>query len=159
MTKKEYVQILADSLKKKFRILEQIEQMNKEQTDLLSQEDVKLDEWERIVDAKAECIDELELLDEGFDSIYQQVKEELTSDKDLYKEQIKVMQEYITKITAKSVDIQAQEVRNRELAQRAFNSLKKKSRVVKQSSRVANIYDTNMKKLNVIDAQFMDRKK
>lgn len=159
MNDKEYIQILTESLQKKYRILQEIEQMNKEQNDIMMQEDIDMAAWEHLVDEKAACIDELDVLDEGFETLYKQVKEELSKHQQDYADEIREMKECISRIVAKNMDIQVQEARNKELAQRAFCTLKKQNRVRKQSNRVANIYDTSMKKLNVIDAQFLDRKK
>lgn len=155
----QYINILADSLKKKYHILKEIEEFNQAQTELLCGDEVEMDEWEALVDKKEELIQEILRLDEGFESVYQQVREELDNNRQDYTAQIKRMQESISDITALSVDIQAQEARNKELAKKVFSTLKKKSKSIKQSNHVANIYDTNMKKLNLIDAQFLDQKK
>ena len=42
---------------------------------------------------KAALIDKLEQLDTGFESLYDKVKEELESNRDIHKEQIRQMQE------------------------------------------------------------------
>ena len=94
------------------------------------------------------------MLDEGFDQIYERVREELNTNKDQYQEQIQKLQELIRSITAESNSIQAEEQRNYQLAQRKFSDIKKQIREVKVSQ-----YYRNMTKVNFIDAQFMDNKK
>lgn len=158
MENREYVQVLLESLKKKYRILLQIEKSNKRQNEVMLKEEIDFEAWEKTVDEKAALIDELERLDSGFDSVYAHVKEEFLVNKEAFKQEISGMQTLISDITAKSIDIQAQEKRNSELATRAFSKMKQRNRNIIQSNRVANIYDTNMKKLNVIDAQFINLK-
>jgi len=45
------------------------------------------------VNRKAALIEKLEQLDTGFESLYDKVKEELESNRDIHKEQIRQMQE------------------------------------------------------------------
>ena len=99
------------------------------------------------------------MLDEGFDNLYERVREEITGNKDKYKDQIQKFQELIRDITAASSSIQAEEKRNYELAQRKFSDVKKQIREVKSSQSAVQKYYKNMMKVNYIDAQFMDDKK
>ena len=158
MTEKQYLQILIEDLRKKLMILEQIEQANKEQSALLRQDETDINIWETLVDKKAEYIQEIIKLDEGFSTIYNRLREILQTDKELYAAQIQELQKLIGLITAKSVDIQAQELRNKDMAQNVFCKLKKGTRTLKEKNKVANLYEANMKKLNVIDAQFLDKR-
>ena len=69
------------------------------------------------------------------------------------------MKQLITGITEKSVTIQSQEARNRKLVEQRFSQERKKVRSMRNTSTVANQYYKNMSRLNVVDAQFMDKKK
>ncbi len=159
MNDKQYIIVLIDSLQKKERVLLKIDELNRQQTEILSKEEVDMDAWEANVDAKAECIEELGLLDDGFESVYEKVREPLMSGKQEYAVEIKRLQELIKTLTDHSVSIQADEHRNKELAQKEFSRQKKNIKSVKQSKHVANLYDTSMKKLGYVGAQFMDKKK
>ena len=55
---------------------------------------------------------------------------ELENNKDFYKDQILLMKDLIRQITDKSVEIQAQEARNKELMTRKFASIKTQARNV-----------------------------
>ena len=68
------------------------------------------------------------------------------------------MKELIRVITDLSVEIQVQEARNKELMTLKFSDVKKKTRSLRTSGKVANQYYENMQKLNNIEPQFMDNK-
>lgn len=158
MQDKEYMQVMIQSLTKKKAVLEGICEDNLRQKDLLKTDAPDIDEWEAIVKEKAEKIDQLNLLDDGFNSLYQRVREELTKNREQYAEEIRSMQKLITGITELIVNIEAQEARNKELAAAQFSKMKKQVRQVKQTSKAAEAYRNNMKKINVVDPYFVDRK-
>lgn len=158
MNEKQYVTILKDSLEKKVKVLKEIEQLNIEQQKILEENEADLEAWEANTDAKGQQIEELNLLDTGFEELYEKVRVPLSEQKELYREEIKSMQKLIARITELSVNIKVQEQRNKDLAMRQFGHMRKQIKTVKQSKRVAKLYDTSMKKLNYVDAQFMDKK-
>ena len=53
MQEKEYIQMLIRSLEKKIAVLKKIQELNAEQTQLLSQEEVDKDVWQELIDKKA----------------------------------------------------------------------------------------------------------
>lgn len=159
MQEKSYIQILIQSLHNKVEALDNIIQKNKEQFDILSVEEADMDAFEENVRAKSEFVDKIVFLDDGFEEVYARVKEELDANREAHAEEIKQMQELISEITERSMTVQAQEQRNKELAGQQFSKARKKLRSVKAGNKVAAQYYTNMQQLNVIDPQFMDRKK
>ena len=158
MEEKNYIQVLIQGLDKKIKVLQQILEENDKQEQFLLQDEVDVDEWEALAEKKTPLIEELEFLDQGFSEVYEHVKEELHLHRDVYQEEIKKMQERITNITELSVQIQASEARNKQRAQVQFAKLKKRGRTIHQSSHAARLYSNNMKKLNLVDPQFLDRK-
>ena len=72
---------------------------------------------------------------------------------------ISTMQSCIRLITDKSMEIQAQEARNRDLMVRKFAYVKETAKNVRTNAKVASQYYKNMMKLNYVDSQFMDNKK
>ncbi len=155
----EYIEILIQSLKKKLDTLQKIQEMNKEQKLLLADENLTPEEFEKNVQKKGRLVEQLEMLDQGFDEVYQRVRGELSDHKEAHKPQIAVLQEQIRQITALSSDIQAQEKRNYELAVKKFDSVRKQIREVKASHKAVNQYYQNMRRINLVDPQFMDKKK
>ena len=74
-------------------------------------------------------------------------------------EQIRLMQELIREIVAKTMSAQAEEARNKQLIEKKFASVKKQIREVKSSQKAVNTYYQNMMKNAYLDSQFLDRKK
>ena len=68
------------------------------------------------------------------------------------------MKAMIHHLTDLSVEIQAQEARNKELMTKKFVDVKKKTKGLRTSGKVANEYYKNMMKINQVDPQFMDNK-
>ncbi len=159
MKEEYYISIMEESLEKKLGLLNVIEELNQEQSKLLGQEEASLEAWEELAERKEKVIEEITELDQGFGIVYERVAKELELHKNEYKKEIRHMQECIQKLTAKSVDLQAQEHRNRDLALTQFSRLKKRPQGMRQASRVSKAYSDSMNKVNLIDAQFMDRRK
>lgn len=155
----EYLNVMIQSLQKKVKVLDEITEKNKEQRQILEQEELDTDAFERNVQEKSELVEQINFLDEGFEELYARVKALLETEKQAHKEEIQLMKQLITQITEKSVNIQSDEVRNRSLVERRFVQERKQIRNRKTSSTVANQYYKNMSKLNYVDAQFMDKKK
>lgn len=154
-----YLLIMIQSLKKKIQVLDCIMEANVRQKEQLENPNLDPDDFDEIVEEKAGYIEQLDLLDSGFDKLFARVKEALESDREAYKNEIKEMQTLITRITEKSSEIQVQEARNKELMSQKFAKIHKQARDVRTSQQAVNQYYQNMKKLNVIDPQFMDNKK
>ena len=159
MSDRDYVTILAESLKKKNAVLDEIRKANQEQKQILADENLTPEAFEKTLDQKAALIDELNQLDEGFEQIYEKVRLEIQNHMEEYAEQIHMMQEEIAEITDKTVAIQAEELRNKQLIENKFVSIKKQIREVKSSQKAVNTYYRNMMNRNVMESQFLDRKK
>lgn len=159
MIEQNYLQLLIQSLEKKITVLDHIVQLNDQQKNLLLQEEVDLDEWNGIIEEKAKSIDQINFLDEGFEEVYNRVKDMLISRREEFQSEIRTLQGLIGKITDRSVQVQTGEQQNKELAQLQFGRIKKKMRTVRQTSQAVQSYSNSMKKLNFVDAQFLDKKK
>lgn len=158
-TVKTYLTILEQSLDKKIVILNRIIEQDQIQLQQLQNPNLEPDEFDQTVEAKAKLIEELELLDQGFEQVFERVKAEIGNHKLEYKEKIRTMQEKIREITDKSMEIQTQEARNKALMEQKFNSIHKQVREIRQSQKVVNQYYRNMMKSTYIEPQFLDNKK
>lgn len=154
-----YLNILEQSLDKKIKILDQIIEQDQLQEQQLQNPSLEPEEFDQTVEEKSRLIDELELLDDGFEQVYDRVKDELKGYKEIYKEEIRRMQQKIRQITDKSMQIQTQEARNKILMEAKFASIHKQVREIRQSQKMVNQYYRNMMKTNYIDPQFVDNKK
>ena len=154
-----YLLIMIQSLKKKIQVLDCIIDANDRQKIGLEDPALDPDDFDKIVEEKAKYIEHLDLLDQGFDKLFERVKDQLNDNRELYKDDIKEMQKLITTVTEKSNKIQVQEARNKELMTQKFAKVHKQARDVRASQQAVNQYYQNMKKINYIDPQFMDNKK
>nr|EOS44168.1 hypothetical protein C810_03326 [Lachnospiraceae bacterium A2]MCI8707285.1 flagellar protein FliT [Lachnospiraceae bacterium] len=155
----DYISIMVQSLQKKLEVLNGIIEKNVEQRQILEQEELDTDAFEQNIKLKSDLVDQIEFLDDGFEELYGRVKSLIETEKQEHKEEIQLMKQLITGITEKSVTIQSQEARNRKLVEQRFSQERKKVRSMRNTSTVANQYYKNMSRLNVVDAQFMDKKK
>ena len=154
-----YLGILEESLQKKLKVLEEITVYNQEQEQLLKKEKVSLEELDKNMEQKDELIVKLSGIDEGFETLYERIKEQLLANKDAYREQISKLQQMISQITEKSVSIQAQEARNKKLIEDYFRNERNQIRQNRQSSRAAYNYYKSVNNTNVAMPQMMDQKK
>lgn len=154
-----YIQIMLQSLNKKLQVLDAIIEQNNTQKAILENQKSTVEEFDATVEAKASLIEQMQQLDSGFEKLFERVQEELADHKEDYAEAIRSMQSCIRRITDKSMEIQAQEARNKELMVRKFVFVKETAKSVRTNSKVANQYYKNMMKLNYVTPQFMDNKK
>ena len=154
-----YLDILKDSLEKKLVILTKIEKKSLEQSEMLKEPDVDLYSIDLNMDDKVKLIDEINQLDEGFDSLYDRIKNELVNEKDNYRKEIKSIQELIAKVTEKSSVIQAIEARNKSQIDVLLADRKKEIQSKKSAMSVARDYYQNMNKVKNVTPQFLDKKK
>lgn len=152
-------QILVESLEKKSRILDEIIKENEAQESLFKEEELDVEALDASADRMGALAEKLELLDEGFESVYDRIREELIDNKSAYREEIRRMQELIAVITEKVVGINAARMRNKLQAEKQFK--KSRQQIGKASSKMkaSQNYYNNMNRLNYVDPQFYDNKK
>lgn len=154
-----YIDILKDSLTKKKLVLENILKENEEQRKIAQAEKFDYDSFDECYDRKGKLISELNLLDSGFESIYERVSDVLTSKRDEYREDIIVLKSLVKQVTELSMEIEASEKRNKELIEKATSGMQNEIKTARVTTKAASDYYHSMNKLNVIDPQFMDKKK
>lgn len=156
---KSYIQILRDSLVKKLELLTRIEEKSLEQSNMLKSRDVDLTLIDFNMDEKATLIDEVLSLDDGFEILYEKIRVHLVPKKEQYKNEIKVLQGLIEKVTEKNASIQAIEARNKAEMEVIFSNRKKSLQGKKNAMSVAKDYYQNMNKVKHVSPQFLDQKK
>ena len=152
-------QILVESLEKKSRILDEIIKENEAQEILFKQDQLDMEALDASADRMGELAEKLELLDEGFEAVYDRIRQELIDNKSAYRQEIRRMQELIAVITEKVVGINAARMRNKTQAENQFK--KSRQQIGRASSRMkaSQNYYNNMNRLNFVDPQFYDNKK
>ena len=150
-----YLQVLEESLNKKVDVLKKIGQMNEEQERLFKEDVFSEKAFDEIIDRKGMLIDDLNKLDEGFENLYEHIRLQLLDGKEKYATQIAALQKLITKVTEMGASVQAQEARNKELADNYFLNRKKELKQGRQNSKAALNYYRNMNRSQVVQPQFM----
>lgn len=159
MNDKNYINILLQDLRKKKLVLDKIIQANQKQQEALEDPNLDPNDFDVIVEEKAGLITQLEQLDDGFTQVYERVREPLQTQKEQYADEIREMQKLIRQLMERSVDIEAQEQRNKALMTQKFANVRKQVREVRSSQKVVNKYYQNMMKSKFISPQFLDDKK
>ena len=154
----QYVDIMLQSLKKKEQVLKEIIDQNQRQREILEDINGSAEDFDATIEAKTKLIEQLEQLDSGFQKLFDRMKEELEGNREAYADQIREMKQYIRSVTDKSIEIQTQEARNKDLMTSKFASVKKQVKTMRKSSAAVNEYYKTMSKLNYVDPQFMDGK-
>lgn len=152
-------QVLVESLEKKSRILDEIIKENEAQERLFKQEELDLEALDSSSDRMGELAEKLELLDEGFESVYDRIREELIENKQAYRVEIKRMQELIAVITEKSVSINAARMRNNIQAEQRFKKSRQQIGSASSQMKASKNYYNHMNSLNYVAPQFYDSKK
>jgi predicted nuclease with TOPRIM domain len=153
-----YLSAMEDGLEKKIKLLTKISEINASQKTALEQERLDLEAFDATVEEKGKLVDELVKLDNGFQAVYDRVKEQLATDKSAYAEQIRRMKALITRVTDLSVQVQSEEARNKELVQKQFGRLRQGVVETRKNSKAVSNYYRSMSKLDS-SPQFLDSKK
>ena len=83
-----YVNMMVDTLKRKKQILLFLLEKTKEQESLLKDEEMNPEEFTKTIEEKGDQIDEINRMDEGFDTLFKHVEKEILANRMAYKEQI-----------------------------------------------------------------------
>ncbi len=154
-----YLTLLEESLQEKLQVMDEIRQYNLRQQELFQTDEADMELFDQYVEEKGQLIDKLSALDNGFESLYARVSEELSGNRDRYRDQIRRLQELVTQVTETSVMIQAQESRNKKLVEDYFRKTRETIRMGRKSSKAAYDYYKNMSHSSVVMPQVMDKKK
>ena len=154
-----YLSVLEDSLKKKLQILDELTDYTTQQQELLKVEELDYEAFDRLVDQKDPLIQRIMELDQGFETVYDRIKEQLIGNKEQYAAQIRALQSLIGELTDKSVKLQTMEQRNKSAVEQQFRKSREKIRQGRQNKQAALNYYKNMNNSNYVPPQFLDDKK
>jgi len=158
-TEHNYIVILKDSLKSKIGCLEDLIKLNNRIEKLALGEKWDYELFDELISEKGKLISRLDKLDDGFTGVYNRVKDVLNNEKDIYAEDIRELKDSIRIITELTLKLEKSELKNKEVFDNRLGSMSKEIKVARTSNKVAANYYQNMAKLNVIEPQFMDKKK
>ncbi len=155
---KQYIDMMLESLQKKESVLIALLGKSEEQKEVLSAEEVDWDVFDQLTTDKGELIDELLKLDEGFETLFERIKEPLTQKKEVYKTEIGFMQATIRSLTDNSAKLEALEQRNKKLVETRMAESRQSIKQSKLGSQAAMQYYQRMNRINTLDPQLMDKK-
>ena len=151
--------ILLQSLEKKNELLDRMIRQNAVEEEILKREELDMDEFDEAIDKQNSYVEQLEKLDQGFETVYDRVRGELIGNKERYRDEIMRMKEQIQQITDKIVTLNAGNMRNKMLAENQFKKKRQEIGAGVSKNRVARNYYNNMNNLNYVSPQFYDNKK
>ena len=154
-----YLKILEESLQKKLQVMNQIQQYNEAQRQIFTETAPDMGKFDEYIDKKGELIDEINRLDEGFETLYANVEKQLNENRAAYATQIKRLQVLVKEVTDKSMSIQVQEARTKALIEEYFAKQKTGIAENRKSSKAVYDYYKNMSKPVYTESQFMDSRK
>lgn len=158
-TEKDYFHILVSIMEKKLSIMEKILVCTKEQELCAKQVKLDMDAFNVTMDTKEVLINQLNELDEGFEGVFNRVKDNMVINKARYSDEIKYLQKLITQTTDLSVEIKVNEERNREKLLMLFDGTKKEIRQFRQGRKTASNYYKSMSGGDVPESFFFNKVK
>ncbi|SET23305.1 hypothetical protein [[Clostridium] polysaccharolyticum] len=153
-----YVKVLADSLQKKYSALQSILDITKKQEELLFQ-DFEEESFLETIAGKQRFLDRIAELDNGFEVVYNRVRQELALDRSQYGEDIASMQKLIAGITELGMDIEVLEKRNKMQMDKILEERKGQLREMRRNNSAASNYYRNMVHQQYSQSYFLDKKK
>ncbi len=154
-----YVNIMKESLVRKKTYLQEILELTNKQGELAVDQELDEEAFSAIVDRKDVLISNVNEIDKGFTAVYDRVRKEILEDKELYKDELKSIQELIKWCVDLGVAIESAELRNKSALETAFAKSYRGVKQLKQSKQVVNKYYKSMSNGMVNDSILYDRKK
>ena len=90
-----YLKILEESLRKKLRVLDEIQSYNEKQKQIFQSDSVEMDAFDAAVEEKGKLIEQISKLDEGFEALYSNVSKELDGNREKYAKQIQTLKQLV----------------------------------------------------------------
>lgn len=155
---KNELSLLIEALEKKAVVLDKILKKSELQYGLAVAESFDAEAFDRLVDEKSELLEQMNLIDQGFDSIFQKIKDELLENQGLYKKEIAQMQMLIRRTIDFGSHIFTTEQRTKDILSNVVAGNRKQLRQKKMTANsVADYYKANGARFT--ESYFYDTKK
>ena len=157
----DYLELLEESLIKKIKVLDEIGEFNIKQKNVFTTygERPDLDKFDEYIEEKDRLIEELNMLDEGFEALYERVADTLKTDREKNAPMIRRLQDLIREITDKSSSLQAQEAENKKLMEGYFKNIRSGIGKERTSLNAAYSYMQAQRGMGGAESLYMDSKK
>jgi hypothetical protein len=156
--KETYLAVMIATLTKKSEILAELIELSKQQEALIKEDKIDEDLFNRNIEEKDQRIRKLLELDEGFETVYLYLKEELAVNKDKYREEIQKLKDLITTVTNQGVRLQVIEKQNKSRMDVYFRTKRSEIRNLQRSSQTATSYYKNITNQDHQQSYFFDKK-
>lgn len=153
-----YIKILTDTLMKKSKVLDELIELNKEEVDSLTIDEVNMEQFDEILNKKEYLIQQLNQLDDGFEKVYTRVSEQLVKNSVDYKDNIIIIQELIKNIMDKSINLQIKEKYSKGKFESYILNRKQEIKKYNTSNQTVSNYYKNMMNEYQGESFFLDKK-
>lgn len=154
-----YLEMLAASLEKKEELLKALVGLTGQQEQVLAEDELDMEAFDKLLQKKQSYVERLEKMDQGFEQVYQRIRETIQGNPGSYRGRIQELQEKIGHLTEIGVSLEVQERRNKERFDFLLSSSRSKIRNYKVSNQAAAQYYKNMANRFRGDSYFVDKKK
>ncbi len=156
---KNELQILIEALEKKEELLNSILDKSRQQQKIAMEQSLDAEGFDGLVDEKEELLKQMERLDEGFDAVYQSIRDELVSSQKQYSGEIAALQDKIRATMDLGTQIYTTENRTKDALSVSLARSRKELTQKKLSMRAVSNYYKASNGTQYVDSFFMDQKK
>ena len=142
--KQTYIQLLIDSLSKKYGILNELMQITIKQQTIIGAARFSEDEFLDTISRKEKHISDLETLDRGFEQAYDRIRTELNQNTKEYTSEITSLKKLVTLVTDLSVKLQALEKQNKSKLEAVLTNKRKEIKNARLSNETVTNYYKSM---------------
>lgn len=154
-----YISILIDSMIEKSKTLDEVIERDREQTELIEAETPDLDALKDNFDAIGALAKKISKLDDGFEIVYEKVKDEILNNKEAHKNEIERLKELVYEVTEKAVKVQTTEIRNKQAVTEMFTRARRNIGSRRSAVNALNQYKHVMGKAEMqTQPYFLDRR-
>ena len=152
------INILIESLEKKKEILNEILTNSERQLEIINSEQPDLEEFDRSVDQKTELVQKMDQNDQGFDRVFNRIKNALIDDQAQYSAEIRTMQGLIREILDLGSEIHNTETRTQDRLGQYLKDNKSRLRKGRRDSKAVFDYYKQASQTKYVTPMFMDQK-
>ncbi len=153
-----YLRVMQDVLVRKKKVLTGLFEATRSQETALAQESIDEKAFNDAMDVKTKLIEELNEMDEGFQTLFDKISPEIKEKGREHADQIRRLQALIQEITDLSVTVSALEKKNRSALDKRIEELRQGKKSFKVSRQTADKYYKSMNRLNAVTPVFLDEK-
>lgn len=155
---KGYVQILVTTLEKQQQVLQQILAITENQREIANMEPFDEVAFDNTLNQKEMLISRLNELDDGFASVFGRVRQEITTNKELYGKELQRIQTLIRECTDIGNELRVLEQRNYDRLTQCFAGKQREYGVRQAVADVASKYHRTMYNLTGDSSRYFNKK-